>query len=198
MAIHTHPGTAPHDHEGDVAGHTHDDTTTTAAPVAAPAAAPAAVTPGPAVTAGPPAGGTAARMVLTILGAAALIIGAFLPWAFGDRGTVVEWDVFYNPQGVSAQAGLITSAGAVFILLGLLALVGLAFETGWLTRLAGALALVGWVLVVITLFRLEGLGAPESGFAVMEIGLWVILLGSILTLIGGFLGSRRVVTTAAY
>ena len=187
MPIHSHPGAAPHDHEGDVPGHSHDDTTTGVAPAAV--AAPTA-----AVAAGPPAGGLAARMVLTILGAAALIIGAFLPWAFDDAGTKIELAVFYSPQDVAAQAGLITSAGAVFILLGLLALLGLALATGWLTRLAGALALVGWVLILITLFRVGGLGAPESGFAAIDIGLWLILLGSILTLIGGFLGSRRVLT----
>jgi hypothetical protein len=188
MAIHTHPGSAPHDHEGDVAGHTHDDT----------AVAPAAVAPTPtAVTSGPPAGGTAARMALTILGAAALIIGAFLSWAFGDAGTRVGYSVFYDPSNVT-ETGLVSSAGGVFIILGLLALLGLAFETGWLTRLAGALALIGWVLVLITLFRLGGLGSPESGFGAMEIGLWVILLGSILILVAGFLGARRVTTTTAY
>ena len=77
--VHTHPGAAPHEHDGDAPGHTHDPTTAVAPATAAPAAAPVATTPA-AVEVGPSGGGVATRMGLTLLGAAGMIFGAFLPW----------------------------------------------------------------------------------------------------------------------
>jgi hypothetical protein len=137
-------------------------------------------------------GGTfAARVLLTVLGAAAMIIGAFLRWASfeGSEGVEAPIGVFWTPN-VGRDANIVTSAGGVFILLGLLALVGLAFRTGALTRLAGALGIVGFVLVVITIYRIEG---ADLGIGDVRLGLWLILAGGILALIGGFLGTRTVV-----
>ena len=185
---HTHPGSASHDHEDAAPGHTHD-----AAAVAAPAATTTA-----AVDVGPTAGGLSARILLTLLGAAAMIIGAFLDWfaAPGDvpapssAGTSFSWSIFYStdePGGASFFA----SAGFVAILLGLLALLGLALRTGWLTRLAGVLAIVVIVLYTITLYRVE-----DAGFSIAQIGLgaWIVAAGGLIVLIAGFLGSRRVVS----
>jgi hypothetical protein len=187
---HTHEGYAPHEHDGAIPGHTHDDATTTAAPAAAPAAAPVATTPA-AVEVGPSGGGVATRMILTILGAAGMIFGAFLPLAFDLAGTETPFRLLFSTEGGDA-AGIASSAGAVLIVLGLLALVGLAFRTGWLTRLAGALGLVTLVLLVITMMR-----GDFGDIGTFQIGFWISALGSLLALIGGFFGSRpRVVATS--
>jgi hypothetical protein len=141
-------------------------------------------------------GGTfAARVLLTVLGAASMVVGAFLRWASfeGSEGVDAPIGVFWTPN-VQGDADLISSAGAVFILLAVLAVVGLALRTGVLTRVAGALAIVGFVLVVITIYRIEG---ANLGIGDVREGLWLILAGGILALIGGFLGTRTVVTRAA-
>lgn len=135
------------------------------------------------------AGGVAGRVGLSVLGAAGLIVGAFLDWLSGGEspGTTVEPNVFYSTD-VAGEASFITSAGAVVILLGLLALLGLAFRSGWLTRIAGALGVIAFVLFTISLYRAGG-DVGEIG-----IGVWVVLAGGVLALVGGFMGTRRMVT----
>ena len=135
------------------------------------------------------AGGIAGRVGLSVLGAVALIIGAFLDWLSGGEspGTTVEPSVFYSTD-VAGEASFVTSAGAIMILLGLLALLGLAFRSGWLTRIAGALGVIAFVLFTISLFRAGG-GLGEIG-----IGMWAVLVGGVVALVGGFMGTRRMVT----
>jgi hypothetical protein len=186
---HTHGDSAPHEHEGAAPGHTHDAATTTTAP------APAVV------EGGPPAGGLTIRIILTLLGAAAMILGAFLDWFIFEvpegvdvgqdtAGINTSWSIFYSTDDPFG-ADFITSAGFVAIILGLLALLGLAFRTGWLTRIAGALAIIAIVLYAITLYRVE-----DAGFTVADIGFgaWLVAAGGLIALIGGFFGSRRVIT----
>ena len=152
------------------------------------AAAPAAGTASVTRTYG--AGSTIARVLLTCLGAAGMIVGAFMTWLTGINGTSLTWNAFWSTNFDVAR--FLTTVGAIFILLGLLALVGLAFRTGWLTRLAGALGIVGFVLFAIQVFR-------ASGDQNIQGGAWLALIGSVLALIGGFLGSRReVVRTPGY
>ena len=182
---HSHGDGSPHAHPAATPDHTHDTPSTgTSAP---------ATRPGIAADGRPSGGGLTVRILLTLLGAGAMIVGAFLDWLGGQPGNILEWAVFYAPRDPTAQATLATSAGGVFILLALLALVGLAFRTGWLTRIAAALALAGWVMIVITLFRFElpPLGGSSTGLGAIQIGLWAIVAGSLLALIGGFFGSRR-------
>jgi hypothetical protein len=143
-----------------------------------------------------------ARIVFTIVGAAAMIVAAFLSWinfqvpegaedVLRTSGVNLDWSIFFStadPFGASFYA----SAGMVAIVLGVLALVGLAFQTGWLTRLAGALGIVAVVLYAITLYRV-----PNESFTLADIGLgaWVLAGGGLVALIAGFLGSRSVVVT---
>jgi hypothetical protein len=173
-AAHAHPGAGDHTHADDAPGHTHD------AP------------PQTGVEVGPTGSGLAARVIFTLLGAAGLIAGAFLSWAFGDPGANIEYAAFYDPEGVQAQADLVTSAGGVTILLGILALLGLVFRTGWLTTLAGVLGIVAFALVLITIFRVDG------GLGDVEIGLWLVLAGGVLCVIGGFFGARPRVVSRTY
>jgi hypothetical protein len=144
-------------------------------------------------------GGTsAARMILTVIGGAAMILGAFLPWfpeaqaGQGTEGTAMSYTIFYSTD-TPFGASFFASAGFVAIVLGILALLGLAFRTGWLTRLAGALGIAAIVLYAITLYRVEGdLGVGDIG-----VGAWLVAAGGLVALIGGFMGTRTVVTTAA-
>jgi hypothetical protein len=188
MPVHSH-GDVSHDHPDAEAGHTHDtdvhdtDVHDTAAPVEPDVTEP--VGPGP-VTAGAWAGGTIARILLTVLGAAGMIIGAFLSWSSGVVGTEIEWRVFFATE--VDQVGLLASAGFIVIILGGLALLGLVPATGWLTRLAGALGIIAFVLVLISLYRAQG------DIADIEIGLWLVLAGGVVAVIGGFLGPRLVTT----
>lgn len=196
--VHTHGNAPPHAHEGATPGHTHDDaaTTTTSVPPLDPTAQPVATGPvamaPAAVEIGPSGSGIALRMILTVLGAAGMIVGAFLEWGADRIGTEVEFRAFFDTDAVGGPTvGFVTSAGFVLIVLGLLALLGLAFRTGWLTRLAGALGLVALVMLVITQYQ------ADETLSFFQIGFWLCAAGSLVALIGGFLGSRpRIVATS--
>jgi hypothetical protein len=128
-----------------------------------------------------------ARLILTIIGAAAMIVGAFLDWTGGMAGTGLTNKSLWS-RSMTAAATFLTSAGAVMIVLGLLALLGMAAGTGWLTRLAGALGVIAFALFAIEVYRIA------SGAAV-QIGAWVSLAGSIVVLLAGILGSRKTTVT---
>jgi hypothetical protein len=124
------------------------------------------------------------RLVLTIVGAAAMIVGSFLVWvssATGVVGTRLPIRSFYRPTFTETNA-FVSSAGAVMILLGLIALLGMAGWAGWLTRIAGALGVIALVLVAIQMYRAPGLSLPND----VGPGMWVALVGSIVALVGGF------------
>jgi hypothetical protein len=197
---HTHGSAPPHEHEGAAPGHTHDT-------------APDVdhgpdVTPAPAaVHVRPTASGLATRLVLSVLGAAGMIIGAFLPWfRFGEgeappgiglTGIEVSNSIFYSTDDPFG-ASFVESAGLAAIILGVLALLGMAFRSGWLTSVAGVLGIIAFALVLISLYRV-----PDAGFDVSNvgIGLWVVLAAGVVALIGGFFGTRPTAvasTTARY
>ena len=129
--------------------------------------------------------GLTRRVMLTFVGAAGMIVGAFIDWGGGVRGTRIEWRAFFSTEAVGgAEVGLTTSAGLVMVVLGLLALVGVAFRTGWLTRLAGAAGLLLLVLLVVTGYKV----GQDIGF--FALGFWISVAGSVIAFIGGFFGSR--------
>jgi hypothetical protein len=135
------------------------------------------------------------RLVLTLVGAAAMIVSGFLKWINPVAQSTAQhisirslWSTHIRHTGP-----FVTSMAALVILLGLVAIVGLAPRSGWLTRLAGALGIVVAVLFSIQLFR-----QPQGSFpGDLGVGVWVLLGGSIVALVGGFLGTRhRVVYTS--
>ena len=73
-------------------------------------------------------------------------------------------------------------------IIGLVAVIGLALGSGWLTRLAGAVAIVGLILLGIEAYRSS---AHES----LQLGVWIVLAGAVLTIVAGFFGSQPVVAT---
>jgi hypothetical protein len=190
---HSHAEGTEHEHEAPTPDHSRD------------AATPPTTT--AAVDVGPSAGGLSARIVLTLIGAGAMIFGAFLSWfnfpgglppgveAPGTAGVEWNWSVLYKTDS-PFDASFFASVGFIAIVLGLLALVGLALRTGWLTRLAGALALVVVILYAITLYRIPEADAGPGGFSIGQIGIgaWLVFAGGLVVLIAGFLGSRRVVS----
>jgi hypothetical protein len=168
-------------------------------------AAPATTT--AAVDVGPSAGGLSSRIILTLLGAGGMILGAFLNWfnfpggvpegvdAPGTAGIEWNWSILYSTEDPFG-ASFFASVGFVAIVLGLLALVGLALRTGWLTRLAGVLSIVVVILYAITLYRVPEADTGPEGFSLAQIGIgaWVVAAGGLVVLIAGFLGSRRVIS----
>jgi hypothetical protein len=151
-------------------------TTPTTRPVAAPPLTTATRT-------RPSYGGLAARIVMTMLGVAGLIIGAFLHAADGIMGTDVPFKALWTTD--MSGSTFIQSLGFAMIVVGLVAVVGIALRTGVLTSLAGALGIAGVILFLVTVNRVDGnLNGVDSGT-------WFWGVGALLCLIGGFFGARR-------
>lgn len=132
------------------------------------------------------------RIVLVALGAAGLFVGAFLEWVNGINGIDVSNRFFFTTD-VRATTQFLASAGAIAIVIGLVAMLGLTLINGWVVRLAGIAGVIAFVLSVITMARAQGFSLPQD----IGIGLWVMLAGSVLTLIAGFVPATRVVERRA-
>jgi hypothetical protein len=146
------------------------------------------------VATGPSGAGLAVRVVLTLAGAALMIVSAFLEWAGDSAGIDLGVDVLWTATP-NTEPNFIESVGFVAIVLGLIAIVGLAPRTGVLTSLAGALGIVAFILFVVSIYRIEG----DFGVQDVALGGWLLLAGGVVALIGGFFGARptAVVTTTA-
>jgi uncharacterized membrane protein YidH (DUF202 family) len=131
--------------------------------------------------------GTVLRIVLTLVGAGMIVVGAFMHWVRNILGTNLSWKAFYSTDLVHAHS-FVESVGFVFIVLALLGIVGLAASTGGLGRLAGALGIAGFVLFAIQVFRASGQNI-EGLDTRIEIGAWLALAGSVIVLIAGFLST---------
>jgi hypothetical protein len=132
----------------------------------------------------------AVRVILSVGAAVLLLTGSFLEWAQGNEGSALAvqgyWETDAGPAGFFSSAGLVTAiCGAVIIL-------SLAFKGGWLTRFAGAVALVAFTLVVIQFGRAGSLDSLQE----IGMGLWLVLAGGVLALIGGFFPTTRTVTAS--
>jgi hypothetical protein len=194
---HTHPGIGSHTHTGAAPGHSHDGDATTPQTVA-PAEhthpsigshSHADAAPGhdhdyaqETVVSSGPSGGVVARLILGLLGAAGMIVGPFLDWADGVRGTEIEFRAFFSTEA-GGQAGFAASAGFTLLVLGVIALIGLAFKSGWLTSLAAGLGLLACVLLVITVYR------AGAGLGDLAVGFWVAAIGSVLALLASMFGA---------
>jgi hypothetical protein len=133
--------------------------------------------------------GLIVRIILTLAGAAGLIIGAFLNWLRGTTGVDMDIRAFWQTTFTKQSSTFVETVGFVVIVLGLLAIVGLAPRSGWLTRFAGALGIVGFVLFLIEVYR------ANQTVADVQVGAWIVLAGGVVALIGGFFGTRVAVVT---
>jgi hypothetical protein len=218
--MHTHGNAAPHAHADAAPGHTHDPQGNVAPTAGTTAGTAATGTGAAAATAPEehrhrgigthehadarpghghdeertvrerPGGGMAGRLVFGLVGVAGMIVGPFLPWVDGTRGTAVELRALFSSES-GQEAGLLVSAGFTLLVLGVIALIGLLFRSGWLTSLAAALGLVATILIAV--FRYGGEG---GGLADLDYGWWVAAVGSLLALIASMFAARtRVVET---
>ena len=130
-------------------------------------------------------GRQAGRVLATLIGAAALVVGAFLGWVPGRTGDELT-DKALVQADFAAQHSLVAAVGGVSILIALVALFGLVDRSGWLTRLTGAASLVLFVMFGVQAYRFYG---HDFGTAVGDLrpGAWLVLGAAVVLLIGGFL-----------
>ncbi|MHB8510658.1 MAG: hypothetical protein ACYDCC_00600 [Actinomycetota bacterium] len=143
------------------------------------------------VLARPPLGSMASRMLLTLIGAAAIIIGGLLTWVRPSdvRGDAISFRAFATPGMVMLHhTNFWTSAGFIMILCGAVAIFGLVLASGWITRTAGTFGLIGSALFLISMHR-----ANESILNGTGPGLWLALGGSVVTVVGGLFSLRPMV-----
>jgi hypothetical protein len=133
-------------------------------------------------------GGLAIRIVLTLAGAAGMIVSLFMDWVRSTLATDISARALFQTRQV-ANPNFVESIGFVMLVLGLLAIVGLAPRSGWLTSLAGALGIVVFVLLLVQMYRSPG----NLTVSDLDPGAWVGLAGSVVALIGGFFGVRTAV-----
>jgi hypothetical protein len=121
------------------------------------------------------------RLLLTLLGGAALVVGAFLNWTRDTAATsltnrsLVQLDF-------TTRSDIVKTVGGISILIGIVAVVGLIDRTGWLSRLAGALGIVLFILFAVEVYR----SADHS----VQAGAWLALAGGVVLIIGGMLTPR--------
>jgi hypothetical protein len=143
------------------------------------------------------------RLLLTFVGAAGLVVSAFLRWTSSParfKGIQLRLSDFIDmafhsttrkpaPVPHPGIGDILATAGFAAIVLAVLALLGLTTQRGLLTRFAGGIGIVGVVAFLIVLGRAAT--APVS----FGLGVWAALAGSVVALVGGFLG-RKVVQRA--
>jgi hypothetical protein len=132
--------------------------------------------------------GIAVRLVLTLVGAAGLIVSAFLNWVGGIDGVDLNIRSLFQDSAIKSTTGtFVETVGFAAIVVGLVAIIGLSFRSGWLTRFAGAIGIAGFVLFAIQVYR------ADLAVGDIQTGGWFALAGSIVALVGGFLGTRTTV-----
>jgi hypothetical protein len=132
----------------------------------------------------------ALRVLLSVGAAVLLLLGSFLEWEGGTDGSALAVQNFWATE--AGTAGFFSSAGLVTAIAGAVMILGLAFKGGWLTRFAGAVALVAFTLVVIQMGR----GGSMDSLEDVGMGLWLVLAGGVMALIGGFFPSTRTVAAS--
>jgi hypothetical protein len=128
------------------------------------------------------------RVLLSLLGAAGIVVSAFLNWIDGTTGIRLSDRVFFTTT-FSRTSIFVATAGFVAIVIGLLALLGLASLNGWPTRLAGALGLAAFILAGISIYRSPAMSLPQD----IQAGLWLLLAGSLVCVIAGMIPTTKVV-----
>lgn len=126
------------------------------------------------------------RILLTVLGALVMVIGANGEWLNGLAGTDLTYEIYAEtvfggdvpspPEGLNT---LFVSLGLVPMVLAVFVLLGLASRTGLLTRLAAGVALLLMIGFAITV---------ATSDASLGSGVYVVMLGAVLALVGGIVG----------
>jgi hypothetical protein len=128
------------------------------------------------------------RLALVSIGAAGLLVGAFLEWVNGINGIDLSNRVFVRAD-IQTTTRFVESSGFVAMAIGLVAVLGLALVSGWIIRLAGIAGIIAFVLSLISLARVQEPSLPQG----IGVGLWMLLAGSIVIVLAGFVPTTRTV-----
>jgi hypothetical protein len=129
-----------------------------------------------------------ARLLLTLLGALAMILGVLLPWraVSEQRGVDLDVDTLAQAFGYSINlrgAQFLISVGLVIMVLAILMILGMTGRSGRLTEVAAVLAAV-LLLSTFVLFAVAGDGIAPARGAILVLG------GCIAGYIGGWFARR--------
>jgi len=135
------------------------------------------------------AGRIRSRLVFTVLGIAALLVGAVLNWEGDLAGNKLTLRSLIQ-NDFATRSDVLRTVGAASVLVAILALLGLLDRTGWLTRLAGFAAVLLFALFAVQVFRHYGEHFGTSYHALRP-GAWCQLGAGVLLLLGGLIRYRR-------
>jgi hypothetical protein len=124
------------------------------------------------------------RVLMTLVGAGVLLVGAFMNWVGGTTGDRLSFEAFVR-TGTPTVTEFWRSAAMVMLVIALVALLGLATVRGGLTRLSGALAIAAFALLAIQLARAGDLSSQ------LDEGPWLALAGGVVLVLGGVPSTRR-------
>jgi hypothetical protein len=128
------------------------------------------------------------RLALVAIGATGLLVGAFLEWVNGIDGIDLSNRVFVRAD-IQTTTRFVESSGFVAMAIALVAVLGLALVSGWIIRLAGIAGIIAFVLSLISLARIQEPSLPQG----IGVGLWMLLAGSIVIVLAGFVPTKRTV-----
>ena len=135
------------------------------------------------------AGRIRARLVFTLIGAAALVVGAFLDWTGSLAGNKLTLRSLVE-NDFHTRTSMLHTVGAVSVLIAAVAVLSLLDFTGWLTRLAGLAGIVVFAMFAIQVYRHEGQHF-NAAYHALQAGAWCQLGGGVVLLIGGMVRYRR-------
>jgi len=135
--------------------------------------------------------GSVIRIVVTLAAAVGLVIAMFQTWIDGIDGDSLAFGAYWQMHPAT-DVNFWRSAALVPLGCAIVGVVGLMTMSGWLTRLAGAVAIVAFGLIVIELARADAT-LPDA----IGAGLWWMLGGGLVMLIGSLFGSTASPTTTA-
>jgi hypothetical protein len=141
------------------------------------------------------------RVVLTLTGAALMVAGALAKWKgsfVGTKLTLVAFaDTALNAKVKPPKQGTIgaflISTGFVVIVLGVIAALGILTRRARLTKIGAGLALL-FLIAFVALMGSKAFPAvlgPGGGSSSLGVGVWISLLGSLIALVAGFLGTTK-------
>jgi hypothetical protein len=130
-----------------------------------------------------------ARAVFTVLGIAALFLGAALNWEAGLAGNKLSLRSLIQNDFTTRNDVLRTLAAAC-VVIAAVALLSLVDPTAWLTRLAGLAAVVVFAMFAVQVFRHHGENFSTS-YQALRPGAWSELGAGVLLLLGGLIRYRR-------
>ena len=129
-----------------------------------------------------------ARLVITLAGIAALVVGAFLDWQATQPGYRLTFRSLLHDD-FTTTSNATRTVGAISVLIAAVALLALLDRTGWLTRLAGLAAVVLFAMFALQLYRHYGQHFDPALHAVRA-GAWATLGAGVVLLFGGLVRYR--------